>query len=94
MEDLPNGAGLPERGYMGVQYYAGEGKRLRGCVPHARLRKALLHLVNIREEDVHKEEVDEKEGTVGCPGSVKEIVSPGVQYITQNEVTWRKYLLA
>lgn len=91
MEDLPNGAGLPERGYMGVQYYAGEGKRLRGCVPHVRLRKALLHLVNIREEDVHKE-VDEKEETVG-PGAVKEIVLPGVQYISQNDVTWRKYLL-
>jgi hypothetical protein len=127
MEDLPNGAGLPERGYMCVEYYAGEGKRLRGCAPHTKLRRAMLHLVNMGEDGVVPESGGDqgtavggggkgedggddklaKEGvaamasasastagvTKGKDGKAVKAPSPGIVYIQQNEVNWRKYLL-
>jgi hypothetical protein len=86
MEDLPNGAGLPERGFMALQYYAGDGKMLNGCRPHVKLRKALMHLVNMSEEGmrIEEEEVDEGIGKKD---------SDGITYIKQNlEAQWRPYL--
>ena len=87
MEDLPNGAGLPERGFMALQYYAGDGKMLNGCRPHVKLRKALMHLVNMSEEGMRIEEEEEVDEGIGKKDS------DGITYIKQNlEAQWRPYL--
>lgn len=97
MEDLPNGAGLPERGYLALQYYSGDGKKLAGCFPHIKLRKGLMHLVNIPEDSVRPEDAEDDVNRADSSNSANarspRTTSPGITYIQQNEATWRKYLL-
>ena len=38
-------AGMPTKGILSLEYYSGEGRRLKGCVPEISLRKSLLHMV-------------------------------------------------
>jgi hypothetical protein len=39
--------GMPPRGFLYVQYYSGEGKKLLGTRPNIAVRKSLLHMVTI-----------------------------------------------
>ncbi|CAN0043957.1 unnamed protein product, partial [Heterosigma akashiwo] len=40
---------MPHRGILSVEYYSGEGQRLRGCNPDWRLRAALAAAVCLPE---------------------------------------------
>jgi hypothetical protein len=57
--DLPAGwlveKGVPMEGWVGFQYYAGEGKRLQGCRVCDRFRRSLLQMVLIDEREIDKE---------------------------------------
>jgi hypothetical protein len=45
-------AGMPTKGILSLQFYSGEGKRLRGCVPEIAARKSYLACVRIHEQDL------------------------------------------
>ena len=57
--DLPAGwlveKGVPLEGWVGFQYYAGEGKRLQGCKVCDKFRRSLLQMVLVDEREIDKE---------------------------------------
>lgn len=88
-------AGVPDRGFLTVTYYSGEGMKKEGCRPLTDLRRALLHLTNTcREEDVERR----WDGTGGpdepSVDTDRSDALRGVKYIRTNEMAWRTYMLA
>jgi hypothetical protein len=48
--------GMTTRGVLCVTYYSGEGKGKRGCRPNIGLRKSMLALVLINEDEIMEED--------------------------------------
>ncbi len=82
--------GFPCRGVWAAQYYAGEGTNEKGCKPHIKLRKAMLHLVLLREEEIVEETMRDKQVTlINALGR-----TVGHQYIEtgENKLKFTNYL--
>lgn len=98
-------AGVPDRGFVTVTYYSGEGMKRQGCRPMVNLRRALLHFTHTcREADLDRrwgagDEAAETAGVTGeasteAPDAASQGELPGVRYIRANELAWRTYMLA
>lgn len=85
--------GLPNKGIWNATYYSGEGKGKTGCKPVVKLRKAMLNLVLIEEEEVITENERDSESKVNCVGPPFITSNPGmfVGYLSYNEEDYKAY---
>jgi len=85
--------GLPHKGLFYVYYYAGEGKGKKGCKPAIRLRKSMLHLVLIDEEEIVNEldrDKHDRQVTLVGESHLKANLSMWYGYLAYNEEEYKK----
>lgn len=75
--------GLPQHGKFAFTYYSGEGRNRNGCIPNIQLRKALIHLTLIDENEI----VDEGEFLPD------DLVCTAEQHFEENRKVWLEYLV-
>jgi len=75
--------GLATHGKFCFTYYSGEGRNKFGCIPNMELRRALLQMVLIDENEV----VEEDESMPD------EYVNTGITHYEQNRDIWLTLLL-
>lgn len=75
--------GLYTHGYFCFTYYSGEGRNKFGCIPNMVLRRALLQLVLIDENEVIDEDDDVPD----------EYMNTGTIHYEENRDIWHTLLL-
>jgi len=50
--------GMPQRGFLSLNYYSGEGKKLEGICPNVDLRKSLFYMVGVEENKLFNDDVN------------------------------------
>lgn len=75
--------GLYTHGYFGFTYYSGEGRNKFGCIPNMVLRRALLQLALIDENEVLDEDEDVPD----------EYMNTGASHYEDNSDIWHTLLL-
>eukprot|EP00602_Paraphysomonas_sp_CaronLab_P006637 CAMPEP_0185035188 /NCGR_PEP_ID=MMETSP1103-20130426/26101_1 /TAXON_ID=36769 /ORGANISM="Paraphysomonas bandaiensis, Strain Caron Lab Isolate" /LENGTH=481 /DNA_ID=CAMNT_0027572155 /DNA_START=113 /DNA_END=1558 /DNA_ORIENTATION=- len=73
--------GMSKKGVVAFTYFSGQGKGARGCEPIISMRKALMSLVAVSEQDVQEDDsINDSESLL-----------PGEEYMVKHKEKWMNY---